>query len=408
MTHRRLDQSAELARTNPTSLLEVTPLSTLPSLLESTMDGGQAGARPSAWRGFAASAAAPALLMLLASLALASQAPRLSVFAVLLTGAFAAVALVRERTVAKADTVILVGRGSMAAVIASTIDVRSDGGMRGGVRVLRAETLHEAAALARVSRCDEIVLAGAVNPLGVEFTDVRGRRPAVVSGVEKVETLLGRVPLELVAQDRWLTRLDAIRPLSRRDAVAKRALDLVAGLLIALAVLPTLPLIAIAIRLDSAGPIFYSQRRVGLGGRIFNIHKFRTMRQDAERDGAVWAVRQDPRVTRVGMFMRKTRIDELPQLWNVLRGDMTLVGPRPERPEFTDRLAREITAYDLRHSVKPGLTSWAQVCHRYTSSVRDTKAKVEYDLYYVKNLSFAFDCRILLRTVRVVLGMKGQ
>jgi lipopolysaccharide/colanic/teichoic acid biosynthesis glycosyltransferase len=132
------------------------------------------------------------------------------------------------------------------------------------------------------------------------------------------------------------------------------------------------------------------------------------MRQDAEKDGAVWATKRDARITRAGTFMRKTRMDELPQLWNLLRGDMALVGPRPERPEFTNRLAEEIPGYDLRHAVKPGLTGWAQVCYRYTSSFRDTRAKVEYDLYYVKHCSLRFDLRIMLRTIGVVLAMKGQ
>jgi lipopolysaccharide/colanic/teichoic acid biosynthesis glycosyltransferase len=146
---------------------------------------------------------------------------------------------------------------------------------------------------------------------------------------------------------------------------------------------------------------------VGLGGEIFRIYKFRTMRQDAEAGGARWATHADPRITRCGRFMRKTRIDELPQLWNILNGSMTLVGPRPERPEFTVTLAREIPGYDLRHSVKPGLTGWAQVRYRYTSSIKDSRVKAEYDLYYVKFMSLRLDLKILLRTIGVVLGMKG-
>jgi lipopolysaccharide/colanic/teichoic acid biosynthesis glycosyltransferase len=173
-------------------------------------------------------------------------------------------------------------------------------------------------------------------------------------------------------------------------------------------VLPLLPLIALAIRLDSSGPIFYSQRRVGLGGKIFRIYKFRTMRSDAEANGAVWASEKDPRVTNVGSLMRRTRFDELPQLLNVLRGEMSFVGPRPERPEFTDQLAEAFDGYDKRHAVKPGLTGWAQVCYRYTSSIKDTRVKVEYDLYYVKHANFLLDLRILVRTAWVVLRMRGQ
>jgi exopolysaccharide biosynthesis polyprenyl glycosylphosphotransferase len=230
----------------------------------------------------------------------------------------------------------------------------------------------------------------------------------LIPGAEKLERMLSRVPLEFAVEDSWLQRLGGVRPLDRGFAFAKRAIDVSVAVGIAVALLPLLPLVALAIKLDSPGPILYSQQRVGLNGRLFRIYKFRTMRQDAERNGAVWATRQDARITRAGLFMRKTRLDELPQLWNLLRGDMALVGPRPERPEFTAMLAEQIPAYDLRHTVKPGLTGWAQVCYRYTSTVRDTRAKVEYDLYYVKHCSLRMDLAIMLRTVKVVVGMKGQ
>jgi exopolysaccharide biosynthesis polyprenyl glycosylphosphotransferase len=229
-----------------------------------------------------------------------------------------------------------------------------------------------------------------------------------VSGAEKIELLLGRIPMELAGQDRWLARLDKIRSLDPAYAVGKRALDLAFSLTLGLMILPLFPLIALAIKIDSRGPVFYSQKRIGLGGESFRIYKFRTMVVNAEANCAVWAQARDPRVTRVGRFMRLTRIDELPQIWNVIRGEMAVVGPRPERPEFTEVLGREIPGYDLRHTVKPGLTGWAQVCYRYTNSIRDTRAKVEYDLFYVKHLSIWFDLRILFRTVLVVLGRKGQ
>jgi lipopolysaccharide/colanic/teichoic acid biosynthesis glycosyltransferase len=197
-------------------------------------------------------------------------------------------------------------------------------------------------------------LGGGLSP--EVLVDARGVHPAIVSGPEKVEQLLGRIPVELALQDRLLTRIAAVRPLAPTYAALKRGLDIAAALGIGLFLLPVLPLIALAIVLDSRGPAFYSQVRVGLGGTPFRIYKFRTMRTDAERAGAVWATAADPRVTRVGRIMRRTRIDELPQIWNVLRGDMTLVGPRPERPEFTETLAREIHGYHVRHTVKPGLT----------------------------------------------------
>jgi lipopolysaccharide/colanic/teichoic acid biosynthesis glycosyltransferase len=172
-------------------------------------------------------------------------------------------------------------------------------------------------------------------------------------------------------------------------------------------VIPLLPVIALAIRADSPGPVFYRQRRVGQNGREFQIIKFRSMRTDAEQNGAVWAQEGDPRVTRVGRFMRRVRIDELPQLWNVIRGDMTLVGPRPERPEFTSLLQSELPGYAHRHSVKPGLTGWAQIRYRYASSVQDTAKKLEYDLYYVRHRSLLFDIKIMFLTIPVILHMRG-
>ena len=155
-------------------------------------------------------------------------------------------------------------------------------------------------------------------------------------------------------------------------------------------------------------PIFYRQTRVGYEGRVFEVLKFRSMRPDAEKDGlAVWAKENDDRVTRVGAFIRKYRIDELPQIFNVLRGDMSFVGPRPERPTFVDELSRKIPYYRERHSVKPGITGWAQLCYRYGSTDEDALEKLQYDLYYVKNRSFLFDLMILLQTAEVVLWRQG-
>jgi exopolysaccharide biosynthesis polyprenyl glycosylphosphotransferase len=295
----------------------------------------------------------------------------------------------------------------MASVIASALEAPVGRGRR-VLRVLRAQSMAEAVSLVRASRCDEVILAGSFNLGGAPLVDARSRRPVVLNGAEKLERLLSRVPLEFAALDRFLSSMGPIRQFDRGYAVAKRGLDLLIGIGMGLAILPLLPIIALAIKLDSSGPILYTQQRVGLGGRVFRIYKFRTMRTDAERNGAVWAAEKDPRVTRVGRFMRLTRIDELPQLWNILRGDMSLVGPRPERPEFTRQLAEALSGYDLRHAVKPGLTGWAQVCYRYTSSIKDTRAKVEYDLYYVKHAGIRLDLTILWRTIGVVVGMRGR
>jgi exopolysaccharide biosynthesis polyprenyl glycosylphosphotransferase len=189
---------------------------------------------------------------------------------------------------------------------------------------------------------------------------------------------------------------------------AKRGLDLVfsAGLLVIMA--PLLVLIALAVTLDSPGPIFYRQRRVGLNGRVFSILKFRTMGEDAESDGkARWAAPGDKRVTRVGYALRRSRFDELPQIWNVLRGEMSVVGPRPERPEFVAGLAEKIPFYRERHEIRPGITGWAQISCSYGGSEEDARLKLSYDLYYLKNRSFSFDLLILVRTVGTVLFGEG-
>jgi lipopolysaccharide/colanic/teichoic acid biosynthesis glycosyltransferase len=167
-------------------------------------------------------------------------------------------------------------------------------------------------------------------------------------------------------------------------------------------------MLALAVRLTSAGPVLYKQPRVGKDGRVFTIYKFRSMRQDAEAGtGAVWATKDDARVTVVGRFMRRTRLDEIPQFWNVLRGDMSLVGPRPERPEFVQALTADIPFYGQRHVVKPGLTGWAQVSYAYGASVEDALQKLQYDLYYIKNLSIALDMFIIFKTIKTVMLRLG-
>ena len=188
---------------------------------------------------------------------------------------------------------------------------------------------------------------------------------------------------------------------------ARRLIDIVVGIVGSLALAPLIPFIALAIYLDSPGPIFYWQQRVGRRGELFWLAKFRSMVPNAERDGAVWAANDDKRITRVGRWLRKTRIDELPQLWNLLTGSMTLIGPRPERPEFVRQLDKVLPYYGIRHSVKPGLTGWAQVRYRYGSNVDDALLKLQYDLYYLKHRGPVLDLLIALETVRVILAMEG-
>jgi exopolysaccharide biosynthesis polyprenyl glycosylphosphotransferase len=190
--------------------------------------------------------------------------------------------------------------------------------------------------------------------------------------------------------------------------VVRRALDIALALLLFVLTLPILLLAALAIKLDSPGPVFYRQERVGLNGRVFTIYKLRSMRTDAETDSPpVWAAERDPRVTRVGALIRHTRIDEIPQVANVLRGDMGLIGPRPERPHFVDQLREVLPFYADRHHVRPGITGWAQVNYSYGATIEDAREKLAYDLYYVNHRSLVFDLLVMISTVRVILFREG-
>ncbi len=231
---------------------------------------------------------------------------------------------------------------------------------------------------------------------GVPITDLAGM----------YERVRGEVPIESLKAS-WLIYGQGFAQGGLRSFI-KRAFDLMVSALMLVLALPLMIVTAIAIRLDSPGPVIFRQERVGLGGRRFMCLKFRSMRADAEGDGvARWAIRADTRVTRVGRIIRKLRIDELPQLINVLRGEMSFVGPRPERPEFVKSLKETIPFYDVRHSVKPGITGWAQVRYSYGATVEDARKKLQFDLYYVKNHSLFLDWVILFETVRVVLFREG-
>ncbi len=220
------------------------------------------------------------------------------------------------------------------------------------------------------------------------------------------ERLTGRLPVAIL-DERWLLASGGSLHSRFRRAI-KRAIDLAAATALALLALPLALATAIAIKLDSEGPILYSQERVGLDGKVFRVYKFRSMRQDAERTtGAVWAIEGDPRVTRVGRLIRRLRIDELPQLINVFKGEMSLIGPRPERPEMVSKVLEAMPLYEYRHFVRPGLTGWAQVCYPYGASIEDTRQKLAYDLYYIKNWTLTLDLQIMLQTSKVVLFGRG-
>ena len=221
-----------------------------------------------------------------------------------------------------------------------------------------------------------------------------------------VERETGRVDLDTVNPS-WLIFSDGFSSGRIVSSVAKRLFDICASMLLLALTAPLILVFAILVKFDSKGPAFYRQKRVGLFGQNFDVIKLRSMRTDAEADGAKWASKDDPRVTRIGNFIRKVRIDELPQTWSVLKGEMSFVGPRPERPEFVSDLEEHLPYYAERHMVKPGITGWAQINYPYGASIEDSRHKLEYDLYYAKNYTPFLDLLILLQTLRVVLWSEG-
>jgi exopolysaccharide biosynthesis polyprenyl glycosylphosphotransferase len=241
-----------------------------------------------------------------------------------------------------------------------------------------------------------------------EVMEMRLRGVYVYNFADFYEIFWQKIPPAYIKDD-WFAFTSGFSILhSPVNAKLKQIFDSIAAGFLLLITLPILILVAIAIKLDSSGSIFYSQLRTGLHGKKFKVHKFRSMYENAEYKGIQWAKEKDPRVTRVGRFLRLMRIDELPQLWNVLKGDMSLIGPRPERPEFDAQLRQKIPYYDVRYLVKPGITGWAQVCYPYGASIEDSYQKVAYDLYYIKKYSLLLDISIALKTIRVILLGKGR
>ena len=319
------------------------------------------------------------------------------------------------------ERVLIIGTGSLAYTIARQIGAQHDFAYRivgfleepsgteptvGGLRVLGTP-----------ADLPRLVAEHDVDRIVVSLADRRGHLPirellqAKLAGVrvEDAATTYERITGKILTdglKPSWLIFSDGFCA-SRATRIVKRIFDLLfAGIGLILAA-PLMLLTAVAIRLDSPGPIFYCQERVGEGERLFTLCKFRSMRADAEAGTPVWASDKDDRVTRVGRFIRRARLDELPQLWNVLRGDMSFVGPRPERPYFVQQLAAAIPFYSERHAVKPGVTGWAQVKYRYGASFEDALEKLRYDLYYIKHLSIVFDLTIVIDTVKVILSGKG-
>ena len=320
------------------------------------------------------------------------------------------------------ERVLIVGTGESARTVARQILAQRDFGYRVvgfidddpariGERVVNpgiVGTPNDIPRLVSRERIDRIV---------VGLSDRRGKLPvdellrAKLAGVrvEDATTIYERLTGKILVEDvrpSWLIFGEGFR-VSRWTRLVKRTLDLTMALAMIVTGAPFILLTALAVWLEDGSPVIYSQERVGEHGRPFRVHKFRSMRKDAESGTPIWARADDDRVTRVGRIIRKTRLDELPQLWNVLRGEMSFVGPRPERPFFVEQLAAQIPYYQQRHGVKPGLTGWAQVKYRYGASLEDAIEKLRYDLYYIKHLSLAFDLTIIFDTVKVILFRKG-
>jgi len=320
-----------------------------------------------------------------------------------------------------ARDVILVGTGETAARIVMEINHNSESGF--AIRAVVGSTpaafeytgipivqnLADIAGNPRLARIERIVIAlddrrGAMPIPELLRFKIQGRM--IEDGISFYEAITGKILVEKV-NPAWLI-FSAGFEYSRMTYLIKRLLDLFLAAFGLTVSLPVSLMTALLIKLESPGPVFYCQERVGERGEVFSIIKFRSMRQDAEKNGAVWASQNDSRVTRVGGCIRKTRIDEIPQMWNVIRGQMSFVGPRPERPVFVEQLEQKLPYYSLRHSVKPGITGWAQVCYPYGASEEDALRKLEYDLYYIKHQSIFIDLLVIFRTVKTVLFRKGS
>jgi sugar transferase (PEP-CTERM system associated) len=318
--------------------------------------------------------------------------------------------------------VLIVGVGGLAQKITQTIVNRKDTGFRViGFITPDADQIGEKlvnpSVIGSFSQIVDLVKSQRVDRIVVALDDRRGCFPdqqllycklqgmPVQEGVAFFENLSGCLQVEHLNPS-FLIFSDGFRK-SIVIQTVKRIKGLVISSLGLLLSLPLVILVALLIKLDSKGSLFYRQERVGESGRTFKLLKFRTMVENAEANGAVWAQKNDSRITRVGRWLRKTRLDEIPQMINVLKGDMAFVGPRPERPEFVEQLREEIPYYDQRHSVRPGITGWAQIRYPYGSSKEDALEKLKYDLFYIKNMSILFDLAIIFETVKVVLFGKG-
>jgi sugar transferase (PEP-CTERM system associated) len=316
------------------------------------------------------------------------------------------------------QNVLILGTGPMARHMARIVQTQKEFPYRlvGFIDDSEAAT-STVNTLGHISELTRLVRAHDIRLIIVTASERRGKLPvqqllqAKLAGVriEDAATSYERLTCKILIDElkpSWMIFSDGFCP-PRITRSVKRVLDLMLAAVGLVLAAPIMVLAWIAIRLDSPGPVLYRQERVGQHGQPFVLLKFRSMRSDAENGTPIWASAVDDRVTRIGRFIRQTRIDELPQLWNVLRGEMSFVGPRPERPYFVEQLTAKIPFYGERHCVKPGVTGWAQVCYRYGASVEDATEKLRYDLYYIKHLSLSFDLSILFDTVKVIVARRG-
>ncbi|PYV34543.1 MAG: polyprenyl glycosylphosphotransferase [Acidobacteria bacterium] len=315
------------------------------------------------------------------------------------------------------ERVHVVGEGERAKWLVKIIrakpelgmDVMGWSGAMGGGSMNREALRDKLAEIAEKHNLDRVIIAledrRGIMPVR-ELLDLRLSGVKVEDATGIVEKISGKIEVDSIHPS-WLIFSEGFR-LNPTFMFLRRFFSLVVSLVLLLAVLPLLPLIALAIKLTSPGPVLYAQKRVGRNGKVFTCYKFRTMRADAETaHGPSWAGDNDPRVTLVGRWLRRVRIDEIPQLWNVLRGEMGFVGPRPERPEFVEWLSREIPYYPLRHVIRPGITGWAQIRYQYGASLEESKEKLKFDLYYIKHMSLSFELMIVLESVKIVLLRRG-
>jgi sugar transferase (PEP-CTERM system associated) len=314
------------------------------------------------------------------------------------------------------ERVYVLGTGERAQRLVNGLRQRTELGIDvvGWSGNIEGELTRETAA----SHLLDTVREGGVHRVIVAMEDRRGTLPVeelldlrvtglrVEEATSWLEKISGKIEVEQLYPS-WLVFAEGFR-FSTFFRLVRRLLNFSVALLGLLLALPLIPLVALAVKLSSPGPVLYRQKRVGRQGKIFYCYKFRTMRQDAEADsGATWALDDDPRITRVGKFLRASRLDEIPQLWCVLRGDMHFVGPRPERPEFVEWLSKEIPYYYVRHMVRPGITGWAQISYKYGNTLEDAREKLQYDLFYIKNASLGLDLLIMFQTIKIVLLGRG-